>query len=139
MEVAGNTPPVSPPQGNDGGQCSGSRGGGGGGASCCWSRYSKSRTTAGKANGGCGTTNFDKWISNSTDAGGGGASSVQCSPEDGGSGLEAVVELVATPGNGNGGDGTANTGGGGGGGGISLQVHGKQGGSGIVIIRYKFQ
>ena len=124
---SGNTPPVSPPQGNPGGDVStpsspgGSVGSGGGGA-----------TAAGGDDGGAGGAGATSSINASptTRAGGGGAGGPSSSPNNGGSG-------GGGPGSAGGGtDGTANTGGGGGGG---YSSGGGGGGSGIVIIRYKFQ
>jgi len=65
-------------------------------------------------------------------AGGGGAGKSPGSAAPGGGG-------TGTTGTGNGGNGTANTGGGGGGGAGSSPRNGGTGGSGIVIISYKFQ
>ena len=130
---SGNTPPVSPSQGNNGGPSRGSPGpshdtasGGGGGAG-----------GAGGAspNGACG--------------GAGGAhvnSSITASDVEyaGGAGGTGVPASRGTPGGGGAGQsepsstaGTANTGGGGGG--AYSGTAGKAGGSGIVVIRYKFQ
>jgi hypothetical protein len=144
---SGNTPPTSPSQGNNGGDgqvgCS-SSGGGGGGATAVG--------TTGIAfvggNGGAGATTS---ISGSPTAyaGGGGGGSYENNPGTvgtGGSGgggngghvLCSGADVAAT-------NGTANTGGGGGGSGgptpAGPQMAGtaKSGGSGIVIIRYKFQ
>ena len=141
---AGNTPPVSPPQGNAGGasQTPGENGGGGGGATGA----APTAPTIGGGDGGAGATTS---ISGSPTAyaGGGGGGKYNCNP--GGPG-------AATAGGGPGGGGppgspsaatagTANTGGGGGGyggtnpGNPSPTCTGANGGSGIVIIRYKFQ
>ena len=123
---AGNTPPVSPPQGNPGGNVTtpsspgGSVGSGGGGA-----------TAAGAADGGPGGAGATSSI-NATPtarAGGGGAGGPS-GPGAGGSGGGGPGSAGA------GTAGTANTGGGGGGG---YSSGGGTGGSGIVIIRYKFQ
>ena len=137
---AGNTPPVSPPQGNDGGQGSGSptyKGGGGGGAGGAGVLGSTN------GNGGPGSANSITG-SSVTRAGGGGGGTVNFAPNPaglggpggGGNGSSSLA---------NGSNGTINTGGGGGGGFYnqpgSPQIHysGGAGGSGIVIIRYKFQ
>ena len=127
---SGNTPPVTPAQGNDGGAGDGGgstqRGGGGGGAGAAGA------TGAASGNGGAGVTSSINGTPTARGGGGGGGSENQ-SAGSGGSG-----------GGGNGGqypsctaasNGTANTGGGAGGG-YSAR---KNGGSGIVIIRYKFQ
>ena len=108
---SGNTPPVSPPQGNNGGNPSGNMGGGGGGA-----------TAAGSTkNGGNGATSS---INGTPTARGGG----------GAGGTPPGAHGTAGTGGGAsyGGNGTVNTGGGGGG-------DSGTGGSGIVILRYKFQ
>ena len=132
---SGNTPPVSPPQGNDGGNGGTSPApgaGGGGGAGGAGS------ATPSAPNGGAGGTGATTGItgSNVTRAGGGGGGSGQ----GGGSG-GAGGSGGGGPGSGNntaGVNGTANTGGGGGGGG-QAGGSGGSGGSGIVVIRYKFQ
>ena len=140
----GNTPPVSPPQGNNGGDgvptpAPGglTSGGGGGGAGASGT----AGTQPVSGNGGNGVTTS---ISNSPVArAGGGAGGA------GGTGNPAVGATVGTAGSGGGGtggkraafdagDGTDNTGSGGGGGGNSGNAAGS-GGSGIVIIRYKYQ
>jgi len=116
---SGNTPPVSPPQGQDGGDAPGTSAGGGGGA-----------TVAG--------------ATNPPNAGGAGAGTAfQPSPTYGAPGPDGQLRYFA--GGGGGGDpggvggggnagvsGTVNTGGGGG-------SDDGDGGSGIVILRYKFQ
>ena len=143
---AGNTPPVSPPQGNpggDGGQTSGPagpHGGGGGGA------------TAGGATGACagapGGAGATTCISGSPTAYGGGGGGGKYSNPGSASGTGGA----GGGGNGGGGPdssptaataGTPNTGGGGGGyggtnpGNPSPNCTGANGGSGVVIIRYK--
>ena len=136
--ASGNTPSVSPSQGNNGGSGrlgggdgDGYSSGGGGGAGSVGEDASASKS----GNGGAGTANS---ISGSSvvyaGGGGGGADSFRLTgPGTGGSG-----------GGGNGGDntnganGTANTGGGGGGGSNGAStVSGGNGGSGIVIVRYR--
>ena len=139
--AAGNTPPVSPSQGNAGGtgnNGSDHQGGGGGGF------------TAAGQNGACGG-----------DGGAGLAISITGSPVayggGGGGGRGAPSSAPAVPqgglgGGGNGSDnpipggnpsgspassGTANTGGGGGG--TNFSNTSGSGGSGIVIIRYRFK
>jgi hypothetical protein len=137
----GNTPPVSPSQGNNGGANStgspdyGS--GGGGGATAVG--VNGASTGSGSGNGGAGaTTNISG--SPTAYAGGGGGGATPTGPEGtGGTGGGANGGL------GGGSDtapsGTANTGGGGGGSGVSPGGLGNQGGggSGIVIVRYKYQ
>jgi len=139
----GNTPPVSPPQGNTGGANPGGvnfNGAGGGGAGA----VGQNAQPAAPAAGGIGA---DSSISASPvfyAGGGGGGSWPSPSPAAGGAG-----------GNGGGGNGrpgvgspspanppragTINTGGGGGGEGGGTGSDGGAGGSGIVWIRYKFQ
>ena len=123
----GNTPPVSPPQGNPGGASQPNRMGGGGGAL-------EAGNTDGQGHGGDGASST---INNTptTRAGGGSGGGSSCSSTniaggDGGGGQGS--------GSGNGGAATANTGGGGGGS-YNPGDTGGAGGSGIVIIRYKFQ
>jgi hypothetical protein len=128
---SGNTPPVSPPQGNNGGSGhpagfpnEGTGGGGGAGA------VGSSGGPGAGGNGGAGLANSITG-SSITRAGGGGAwgriSQGSGGPGGGGNGGTGF---------GGGGNGTANTGGGGGG--TDGDPRGL-GGSGIVIIRYKFQ
>ena len=136
--AAGNTPPVSPPQGNAGGNAFSfqghSFGGGAGGGA----------TTAGggggPATGGAGGTGGTSSINNTPTerAGGGGGAGRQ---PLGGTGTGGPATGGGGPGGNsaaNGPDGTANTGGGGGGQSAGSGP-GSRGGSGIVIIRYKFQ
>jgi hypothetical protein len=127
---AGNTPPVSPPQGNPGATMPGSNqhGTGGGGA-----------TTAGSSSPGCltnatGGTGATTSI-NATPtarAGGGGGHRGAGGAGGGGDGADSGTHAADNA--------TANTGGGGGAGGYSAgHATGGVGGSGIVIIRYKYQ
>tara|TARA_R100000234_G_scaffold112629_1_gene86448 strand:+ start:1380 stop:2759 length:1380 start_codon:yes stop_codon:yes gene_type:complete len=143
---SGNTPPVSPPQGNNGGDGNGTDGqnslsGGGGGAGAAGSDADAS--PPGPGFGGPGGNGATTHITGSpvTYAGGGGG---------GNQGGSDINPSGGTGGGGNGGHcspavsgtaGTANTGGGGGGaGGTPGATHGAAaGGSGIVIIRYKFK
>jgi hypothetical protein len=137
---SGNTPPVAPPQGNSGGnanvQADAYAIAGGGGA-----------TAAGQGNASPNDGN---------DGGAGATTSISGSPTayagGGGSGLY-TTGTIGTGGVGGGGAGgkglpsvaavagTINTGGGGGGAGGNQDpaVNGAAGGSGIVVIRYKFQ
>ena len=138
--AAGNTPPVSPPQGNPGGAGgfgSPSYGsGGGGGATAAGADGS----TGGSGAGGAGATT-EITASPVAYAGGGGAGGYGsgCKQGAGGTGGGGPG---SSP-NAAGAAGTANTGGGGGGGGSgtpsACNSKGKAGGSGIVVIRYKFQ
>jgi len=136
---AGNTPPVSPPQGNAGGNSNSPNngpedsGGGGGGATA----VGTAGTTPTGGTGGAGATTSINGNPTAF-AGGGGGGSQNATKGPGGTG-----------GGGNGGQpgvcsqaGTVNTGGGAGGGTTPQEpcsAAGKNGGSGIVIIRYKFQ
>jgi len=138
---SGNTPPVSPPQGNPGGVASYNSPnygmGGGGGATAAGGTGSP--TVGG--NGGAGATTS---ISGSSTAyaGGGGASVYQGGTSGtGGTGGGGTGTIGGpAPNAANGTDGTANTGGGGGGGERDVpQLLGYGGGSGIVIIRYRYQ
>ena len=131
---AGNTPPVSPPQGQPGGNSTGTAGAGGGGASALGSNA----PSTGGGSGGAGTPTSITGSEIVRSGGGGGGRS------SGGAG-------AAGPGGGGAGggpsspyggsDGTVNTGGGGGGGGspVPSGIGGGAGGSGVVILRYKFQ
>jgi len=132
---SGNTPPVSPAQGTNGGAggnpC---RGGGGGGAIVAGTAGSGS----GSGPGGDGAGIPTAFGSNGVPCGsfryyaGGG----------GGGGNGSTTTTGGKGGGGNGGvnqTGTANTGGGGGGAGDPGGSSGSNGGSGIVIIRYKYQ
>ena len=124
--MAGNVPPVSPSQGNPGGSSGpgsiGAAGGGGGAGSCGINSGPNSGP------GGNGATSS---ISGSsvTRAGGGGGAGAPPRGTGGGTGGPGGGGSASA-------DGTANTGGGGGGG---TGVTGGAGGSGVVIIRYKFQ
>jgi hypothetical protein len=137
----GNTPPVAPSQGNNGGLAQAPlarAAGGGGGASAVGG------TGAGGAAGvgGAGSANLITG-SSVTYAGGGGGAGI---PSDG---PPASPGAGGAGGGGAGGGsppssgvaGTANTGGGGGGASAALCVNQPSvaGGSGIVVIRYKFQ
>jgi len=155
--AAGNTPPVSPPQGNNGGNSSPTPGspswgqGGGGGAGAVGGNGT---TTAGGVGGVGSFVSPTMAGSNGTPgpvgstryfAGGGGAAVDNATPGragalggsgGGGRGFATDSCQQAT-------DGTVNTGGGGGGsdeGNPGTPGKGSgSGGSGIVIIRYKFQ
>jgi hypothetical protein len=145
---AGNTPPVSPPQGNNGGNGSGSgsygeAAGGGGGASAVGTNSNSvgplnPSNTAG--NGGNGeTTSINGSATVYAGGGGGGlATGTAGTGGTGGGGTGGRGSNPANPGLA-GSNGSANTGGGGGGDGDNPASAGYDGGSGIVIIRYKFQ
>ena len=139
----GNTPPVSPPQGNNGGTSaisSPDHASGGGGGAIAVGTNGRQPAPDKSGNGGDGAGIPTAFGSNGEScgsfryyAGGGGAA-----------GSSPVSLDEGTGGKGGGGNGsqatgaagTANTGGGGGSGGSGP---GNSGGSGIVVIRYKFQ
>ena len=150
---SGNTPPVSPPQGNDGNKPSGpttpgtpvvSAGGGGGATQA---GQAAPNNVVGGAGGAGATTGISG--SNTAYAGGGGGAAWQagyCGGDGGTGGGGKGSSGGPPPASGVPGvDGTANTGGGGGGGGADFvptcggNGGAASGGSGIVIIRYKFQ
>ena len=138
---AGNTPPVSPPQGNAGGNGNTSPNtgtGGGGGAGAVGGNGSGN--TGG--NGGTGVANSINGTP-TTRAGGGGGGTEVGTNGSGGAGGGGNAGPGPSSAAGIGSAGTANTGGGGGGGtrgsGSSGDYVGGAGGSGLVIIRYKFQ
>jgi len=130
----GNTPPVSPAQGKDGGDSSTpSSGGGGGGANAAGSDASVANVGA---NGGNGIATSISASPVTYAGGGGGAGRSPGGPTtpQGGSGGGGNGNN-----NGNGVNGTVNLGGGGGGCENTTCRTSGAGGSGIVIIRYKFQ
>ena len=129
----GNSPPVSPPQGNNGGNSpspGGSNGGGGGAGAA-----GVSSAPGPGADGGVGVgTSINPAASGPTAVGTPGPSS-PLRYFAGGGGSQGTSTGQAGSVGGGGGDGnpgTANTGGGGG-------ADNGNGGSGIVIIRYRFQ
>jgi len=147
--AAGNTPPVSPPQGNNGGSATNppsyqQTGGGGGATAVGQSKPSTYGPTGGAGgNGGAGATTSITGSPVAYAGGGGGGADNRLTPG-------APAGTGGTGGGGNGvgasgcaGSGTANTGGGGGGGhgpGVPNGCKpGGNGGSGVVVIRYKFQ
>ena len=147
---AGNTPPVSPPQGNNGGQGDGSSyrsGGGGGGAGAAGGAGTEGPPGVGGP-GGVGSFLVPDFVGPTAPSygtsgpapgryfsgGGGGSNERPGTAGSGGSGGGgAGYQNASGPGT----AGTANTGGGGGGSGSPYA--GASGGSGIVMIRYKFQ
>ena len=142
----GNTPPVSPAQGFNGGTSSpgpiNAVGmGAGGGASAVGTNGASGTAPGGVAgSGGNGVTSSIS-ASAVTRAGGGGGAAQGTSTNPnlnnggtGGGGNGGVGNVPLADGN-----GTTNTGGGGAGGGFPGTIPGGTGGSGIVIIRYKFQ
>jgi len=129
---AGNTPPVSPSQGFAGGNGTsgtGNAGGGGGGANEVGQNGSNPPRAGGPGGAGVITNINASPVRRAGGGGGGGA----CSPGSAGAG--GGGSGAGAPGD-TGNPGSANTGGGAGGGGPS---NANPGGSGIVIIRYKFQ
>jgi hypothetical protein len=135
----GNTPPVSPPQGKDGGSSSGNQngpGGGGGGATEAGFDGLGNPNPATFGDGGDGAqTSINGTATYYAGGGGsGGGGGVPAGGEGGqgggGNGANFPGSSVA---------GTANTGGGGGAGNGGPSQCAAGGGSGIVIIRYKFQ
>ena len=146
---SGNTPPVSPPQGSNGGNGASNPStyantGGGGGATAAGENITGNFPGGGPGgNGGAGTSTSITGSSVAYAGGGGGSADNRGGSQTGGDG--------GTGGGGQGGDptrattsGTANTGGGGGGERGNSNPPGYHsdagsGGSGIVVIRYKFQ
>jgi len=140
---SGNTPPVSPSQGNNGGNSTGvSAGGGGGGGAMAIGSSTPGPGTGGA--GGIGAGLPTAFGSNGTPSGG---YRYYAGGGGGGGGQSGGAGGAGTPSTGGGGDGsgsgataasgTTNTGGGAGGGGQAGT--GGSGGSGIVVIRYKYQ
>ncbi len=141
---AGNTPPVSPAQGFVGGNANGSSvlSAGGGGATAAGANGAGAGGSNG--DGGAGATSSINGTPTARAGGGGGGA--QCGPVTRGAGGTGGGGPGATPGSNSpntpgldGGNGSANTGGGGGGAAASSGYDGGAGGSGIVIIRYRFQ
>ena len=147
---SGNTPPVSPPQGNDGSvSCSAApssppdrHGGGGGGAGAVGGVGGNHET------GGAGSFVADAFIGPTAPSYGtpGPVSSTRYFAGGGGAGFEASgAGAGGAGGGGNGANtspgtaGTTNTGGGGGATGENNPSASGAGGSGIVMIRYRFQ
>jgi len=131
---AGNTPPTSPSQGNSGGSGAPPSGGGGGGGGA--GGGGSIAPPGGGGNGGNGVAT-EITASPVTYSGGGGGGGGQPGGQPGGSAGSGGAG-AGGPGSSVGGSGTANTGGGAGGGGQGAPA-GSTGGSGIVVIRYKFQ
>ena len=150
---AGNTPPVSPPQGTAGGagdgtpQCQGG-GGGGGGAGAVGSNFASAGNGGPGGNGTDVSPTFGPGFGDSNFFSGGGGGGAQSHPTyvapTGGNGGGGTGGGAAAPYGGGsgtpGGNGTDNTGGGGGGNGnANCSPVAGNGGSGIVLIKYKFQ
>ena len=134
----GNTPPVSPAQGFNGGcSSSGYTGSGGGGATAVGADAGPNSVDGGAGGAGATTSITASPVAYAGGGGGGGNSAV---PRPAGAGGAGGGGAGTVPGPSTGGAGTANTGGGGGGnGGPAGCGAGGAGGSGVVIIRYKFQ
>ena len=142
---AGNTPPVSPPQGNDGGLRPGGApsysGGGGGGAGAAGQNSSGPSGGNGGAGsfvvqcgfGGCNGTTGPVCGARYFAGGGSGGGQPYVNPVPGCGGVGGGGKSMPSSCK----NATANTGGGGGGG--ASPAVGGTGGKGIVIIRYKFQ
>ena len=140
---SGNTPPVAPPQGNDGGDggaSSGSyRGSGGGGAG--GEGIDGDTSTPDYGAGGVGAYVADPFFGPTAPSYGtsGPVSSVRYFA-GGGSGSPGPGGAVNGPlGGGGGAKGSAGTANTGGGGGANSPGSGAAGGSGVVMIRYRFQ
>jgi len=140
----GNSPPVSPAQGSPGGMTVAPAGGpayssGGGGGATASGQQNNPVSTGG--NGGAGASTSISGTSVAYAGGGGGGAAIENGVQPSGAGTGG------TGGGGNGGNGTTgsagstNRGGGGGGSGATSPSGraASAGGSGIVIIRYKYQ
>jgi hypothetical protein len=148
---AGNTPPVSPPQGNNGGTTGPatpvSAAGGGGGAGAVGNNGGSVTSHFG-GTGGAGATTSINGSPTTLSGGGGGGGDAPSGPKctggaAGGAGGGGMGGGNYSPGGILATAGTTNTGGGGGGGAWQnmpdTPSQGFAGGSGIVIIRYKFK
>ena len=137
----GNTPPVSPPQGQPGGGgtstpgTSGDKEGFGGGGATEAGQVGESAPGESGRGGAGATSSISGTPTQRAGGGAGGAgASGSSGPATGGGGTGSFGSNVN-----NGNAGTANTGGGGGGGANGAPSSGNAGGSGVVIIRYKFK
>ena len=138
----GNQPPVSPPQGNPGGAGNTGAGNSGGGGGAGAPGGNSSPTVGGAGGNGVSSSITGSSVARAGGGGGGGYPSAPSPGGAGGSGGGGAAGSTpnahpgpgATPGT----AGTANTGGGGGSGSWPTTVGGA-GGSGVVILRYKFQ
>ena len=139
---SGNTPSVSPPQGNNGGQgrqggCNGAGGGGGAGAVGGTGGSSGSGVVVGAGGAGVSSSITGASVTRAG-GGGGGGQNIAAGGAGGAGGGGAGSGCHSGAGGSAGTAGTANTGGGGGGATCGPNTGGA-GGSGVVIIRYKFQ
>ena len=139
-EGVGNTPPVSPPQGNNGGKGYGTspHGAGGGGGATQAGQPGPPGGGGNAGPGGAGATTSISGTPTAYAGGGGGANAPASGGGTGGTGGGGAGGASCSPIAG-GEAGTANTGGGGGGGSPSAAGGAGTGGSGVVIIRYKYQ
>ena len=138
---SGNTPPVSPSQGNNGGTTDGNGnigGGGGGGAGGAGGQGGASPSPAAGGTGGAATTSEINGSPTARAGGGGGGGGKDAPASAPGGSATGGGGAGASTGNA-GSAGTANTGGGGGASGGNPGKTGGAGGSGIVILRYKYQ
>ena len=134
----GNTPPVNPAQGNNGGTgrvVGGDRAGAGGGGAGAVGVNGSSPQAGGAGGAGVSTEITGSAVTRA--GGGGGQGQTNTAGAGGSGGGGAAGGPLCSAGN----PGTINTGGGGGAGnkGTGSGTCGGQGGSGIVVIRYKFQ
>jgi hypothetical protein len=136
--AAGNTPPVNPPQGNTGGIAGNAPSAGAGGGGGSGGGGSAGNVPGPGGPGGNGLTSSITGSSVTRAGGGGGGTGAVGTGGAGGAGGGTGVNYPAN--NFPSAAGAANTGGGGGGGSRGGPPYsGNAGGSGIVIIRYKFQ
>tara|TARA_Y100001937_G_C7100232_1_gene322140 strand:- start:55 stop:1542 length:1488 start_codon:yes stop_codon:yes gene_type:complete len=144
---SGNTPPVNPPQGSNGGtgfNAGLASGGGGGGATSAGGSVSPPGVPGGAGGNGATTSITGSAVTYAGGGGGAAAYGGTCKQGAGGPGGGGAAGADNTAA---GVAGTANTGGGGGAAGArtapsqpaSPGTVGGAGGSGVVIIRYKFQ
>ena len=138
---SGNTPPVSPPQGNDGGNgagdpTGGQRNGGGGGGASAAGEAGNDNSASGRGGGAGVTTCISASPIRYSDGSGGSGGASGSGPYAGSPG----GPTAGSSGFGTGGNGGANTGGAGGASGANGSVSTSgNGGSGRVVIRYKYQ
>ena len=139
---AGNTPSVSPAQGtaggDGGGDSAGYSSGGGGGATVAGTAGNNPGKQSGPGGTGA-TTSINATPTARAGGGGGGANSQGPGTVAFGTGGTGGGGAGGPAPSGNGVAATVNTGGGGGGAGSPCNNVGGTGGSGVVIIRYKFQ
>jgi len=139
----GNTPPVTPPQGNPGGAGASAPGyaaGGGGGAGAA-GQAAPGNNDSGNGGAGLASSITGSPVTRAGGGGGAGGGDPQGQPYTagtggpGGGGAGVPSSCTSNPGT----PGTVNTGSGGGGAALSGPSEGGNGGSGLVVIRYKFQ